>query len=126
MLNFLIIELGISVPSLHDSFKQYGGWITTRWIKFYWEKCNELKIGVKINDGFIELPRKNDKWIMREFMHIGYTKDKLARLNRTRLYMHVLFLSHVLGASKKDLDRRHLKRRPPGVKWSTSLVPTLK
>ena len=51
--------------------------------------------GVKIvmNDIPLELPRERDKWLMAEFLRLGFSKKDLERLNRVRLYMQVLFLS---------------------------------
>ena len=60
---------------------------------------------------------------MREFVRVGYSKDKLLRLNQVTLHMQVLFLSDILGASGKDLDRRYLARRRLEMKWSSINFP---
>ena len=59
----------------------------------------------------IRLPRAGDKMIMLEFERIGCSEDMLERLNRVRIYMQVLFLSDVLGANGKNLDKQYLTKR---------------
>ena len=56
---------------------------------------------------------------MRLFEAAGFNSDELQHLNRVRIYQQVLFLSCVLGASGKTLDKRYLKRCPEGERWST-------
>ena len=41
----------------------------------------------------------------------GFTEDEFCRLKRVRLHQHVLFLSCVLGASGKFLDRKYMRKR---------------
>ena len=40
---------------------------------------------------------------MREFVRVGYSKDKLLRLNQVRLDIQVLFLLDILGALGKGV-----------------------
>ena len=62
--------------------------------------------------------RKGDKWLMLEFMRLGYDMDSLGRLNCVRIYMQVVFFLDVLGASGRDLDPRYLTRRRVEQRWS--------
>ena len=59
-------------------------------------------------------PRKRDKWMMMELKSKGHLTEDLRRLNRVRVHQQVLFLSDVLGASGKSLDRKYLKQRGVG------------
>jgi hypothetical protein len=65
----------------------------------------------------VELPREGDKWLMREFIRIGFTGHELERLNRVRIYLQVVFLSDILGASGKTLDSKYYNRRVPHEQW---------
>ena len=56
----------------------------------------------------------------------GFTEDELGRLNRVRLHQQVLFLSCVLGASGKMLDRKYLKKRKDEELWSAVKFPVEK
>ena len=66
-----------------------------------WGKCDMFKVVIDINDNFLKMPREGDKWIMQLFVHAGFNKEDLLRLNRVRVHQQVLFLSCVLGASGK-------------------------
>ena len=117
--NFFILELGISLQPFQESFSKYGSWVTHCWIKTLWEKCGEFGVTVQLNDIEISLPREGDKWIMGEFVRSScYSKNELERLNKVRIHMQVLFISDILGASGKVLDRQYYNRRLPSEKWS--------
>ena len=60
-----------------------------------------------------------DKWLMLEFVRVGYEKEDLLRLNRVRIFQQVLFLSDILGAEVKSLDYQYLKCHPKHEKWSS-------
>ena len=101
LVNFLILEMGILLQPLHESYSKYGSWITQCWLKLLWEKCDRFGISVELNDITIRLPRVGGKWLMREFFRLEFSKDDLERLNRVRIYFQVLFLSEIFGASGK-------------------------
>ena len=110
--NFFILELGISFQPLQESYGKYGSWITHCWLKSLWGQCNEFGVTVELNDIAISVPREGDKWIMGEFVHSScYSKIELERLNKVRIHLQVLFLSDILGASGKVLDRKHYNHR---------------
>ena len=88
----LVIELGISAQPFQESYKDFKSHVTWSWLVSVWEKCEMY--GVKIvtkNDIPLELPRERDKWLMKEFPCLGFSKTELERLNQVRLYMQVLF-----------------------------------
>lgn len=120
----LVIELGMSAQPFQESYKASKSHVTWSWLASVWEKCKIY--GVKIvmnNDSPLEPPRERDKWLMKEFLRLGFSNKELERLNRVRLYMQVLFLSDVLGASGKVLDERYLQKRPRHKTWSTLKFP---
>ena len=57
------------------------------------------------------LPREKDRWLIDLFDAKGFTEDELCRSNKVRLHQQVLFMSYVLGASGKMLDRKYLEKR---------------
>ena len=91
-----------------------------------WEKCHTFKLHISFNDIKLTFPRARDKWLMKEFIRAGYSSTQLVRLNRVRKFQQVVFLSCVLGASGKQLEKRYLLRRPAGCKWSTLDFPVEK
>ena len=78
---------------------------------------------IDINDNFLRIPREGDKWIMQLFVQAGFNKEDLLRLNRVRVHQQVLFLSCVLVASGKSLDKKYMTKRKPEKKWSTLSFP---
>ena len=88
-----------------------------------WEECAKFSINVEFLDVPIEPPQERDVWLMRMFVEAGFGKQELQRLNRVRIHQQVLFLSCVLGASGKKLDKKYLKRRLTGERWSKLNFP---
>ena len=84
-----------------------------------WKKCDMFKVVIDINDNFLKMPRKGDTWIMQLFVRAGLNKEDLLRLNRFRVHQQVFFLSSVLGASGKSLDKKYMTKRKPEEKWYT-------
>ena len=125
-LGFLTLELGLTLQPLQESFVRYSSWVTHCWLKSLWEKCHLLQITIEFNDVKLSLPRARDKWLMHEFIQAGYPAAQLARLNRVRKFQQVVFLSCVLGASGKHLEKKYLLQRPANCKWSTLKYPTEK
>ena len=60
---------------------------------------------------------------MQMFVGAGFNKDKLRRLNRVCVHQQVLFLSCVLGASGKSLDKKYMIMRKTGDRWSKLKFP---
>ena len=121
--NKLVIELGLSTQPLQRDFKKFGKWVTWGWLAALWEKCSIYGVTVKFNVETVRLQRERDRWLMEEFVRLGYGEKELRILNRVRVFMQVIFLSDVLGVSGRTLDTRYLSRRPRGVKWSTLSFP---
>ena len=123
VLQQLVIEMGVSHQPLQQNFDKYRGRVMWSWLVSLWEKCSIYGVKIVFNESFLRLPRERDKWLMREFERMGFTKVELEILNRVRLYQQVLFLSDILGVSGRDLDERYLRRRPPSEKWSVLQFP---
>ena len=88
-----------------------------------WEKCDLFGVKVELENNVIKFPRQGDKWLMILFVLAGFSKEDLIRLNRVRVHQQVLFLSCVLGASGKTLDKKYLKKRSPTETWSQLSFP---
>ena len=92
-------------------------------MKSLWEKCDEMNISIAFQDIPLDLPWEGDKWLMGEFIRLGYSEEQLRRLNRVRIYQQVIYLSEVLSASGKQLDQKYLCKRPQGAMWSKLNFP---
>ena len=88
-----------------------------------WEKASRLRIIIDIADIPVAPPRERDSWLMQEFVRLNYSCDDLRRLNRVRVHQEVLFLSDVMDARGRAIDRRYLTPRPMDETWSTLSFP---
>ena len=88
-----------------------------------WVTCYMFKVVIDINDNLLKMPREGDKWIMQLCLRSGFNKEDLLRLNRVRVHQQVLFLSCMLGATGKSLDKKYMTKRKPEEKCSTIRFP---
>ena len=60
---------------------------------------------------------------MQVLADAGFSPEQLQRLNRVRIHQQVLFLSDILTASGRLIERDALDRRPGGSRWSRLSFP---
>jgi hypothetical protein len=71
----------------------------------------------------LQPPRERDSWLMQEFGQLNYNSDKLQCLNRVRMHQQVLYLSDVMDASGRAIERKYLQPRPMEETWSDLVFP---
>ena len=64
-----------------------------------------------LDEKCIKIPRGRDAWMIQLFMKAIFEKDSLRRLSRVGVHHQVFFLSCVLGASGKTLDRNCMREK---------------
>ena len=65
-----------------------------------------------------------DKWFMRAVEDLEcLEKKEVERINRVRIHQQVLYLSDILDAGGKGIDKRYLVRREQDEQWSTLIFP---
>ena len=107
----MVMELGISSQPFQESFRKCGKWVTWSWMTSVWEKCDLFGVKVELENNITKLPRQGDKWRMLLFVLSGFSKEDLVRLNGVCVHQQLLFMSCVLGASGKTLDKKYLQKR---------------
>lgn len=122
-MEMMVIEGGISLQILSESFATYGKWVTHSWLKSVWEKIDMFGFKVEIRELPLQFPRENDEWIMRAFTSLGIPEDELLRLNRVRCHQQVIYISDVFDASGRAVDRKYLRPRALEETWSTLIFP---
>ncbi len=122
-MELLIIELGLSGQPLTEAYSVGSAWTTHSWLKSVWEKVDLFRIDVRIGNVDISPPRVGDEWLMRRFLGMGFSRSELVKLNRVRLAQQVIFVSDVLDAGGRAIDRKYLCRRHHRDKWSTLCFP---
>ena len=60
---------------------------------------------------------------MRQFQALGFSCTDLSHLNRVRLHQQVLFVSDIMDAGGKAIDRAYNEKREEGERWSSLLFP---
>ncbi len=91
-LEFLIIELGLSMQPFNLDYSHYEGLVTKSWLKSIWAKVQAFHLRIRFGNVDLIPPREGDAWLMEEMFCIQFDKDELARLNRVHLHQQVLFL----------------------------------
>ena len=122
-MEMLVIELGLSSQPLLEKYAVGSNWTTHSWIRSLWEKIDLFNIQVTIGNIDISPPRVGDEWLMRRFMKMGCSVKELTRLNRVRLAQQCIFVSDVLDAGGRALDRKYLNCRPHTSTWSQLTFP---
>jgi hypothetical protein len=123
LLELLVVDLGLSFQPFRVSYKHYGDWVTTCWLKRVWEKVDHYRFVLTVHNLLLSFPREGDDWLMARLIAAGYKGGDLLTLNRVRKHQQVLFLSDILGASGGSLDKRYLEVRRIGEQWSSIKVP---
>jgi hypothetical protein len=118
-MEMFVTELGVSLQPFTASYLQYRDRITHCWLRSLWEKVQLFETWVEIAPLPMPFPRERDKWLMVAFESLGFSRDKLARLNWFRIHQQLLFLSDILDACGKLIDQRYWHRRDPEETWST-------
>ena len=122
-MEMLVIEGGISLQILSESFATYGKRVTHSWLRSVWEKIDMFGFRVEIRELPLRSPRENDGWIMRAFASLGINEEELLHLNRVRCHQQVIFISDVFDASGRAVDRKYLRPRALDETWSTLIFP---
>ena len=90
-MELFIIELGLSHQPFLLNYSLYGHLVTDCWLKTIWEKTKKLNIKITVGNVSLPFPKQGDKWLLAELIRVGYSGNKLARLNRVRICMQVNF-----------------------------------
>jgi hypothetical protein len=108
-LELLVVDLGLSFQPFRMSYKHYGDWVTTCWLKRVWEKVDRYGFDLTMHNLSLSFQQEGDDWLMAQLIATGYEGEELLTLNRVRKHQQVLFLSDILGASGGSLDKRYLE-----------------
>ncbi len=74
---------------------------------------------VEISDLPLHFPQERGNWLMGAFEHADYNEKSLVCLNRVQYHQQAVFISDILNASGKAIDRRYMMWHQRGEMWST-------
>ncbi len=123
LVELLVIKLGLSAHPFKEDFSIHHHCVTHSWMKSVWEKSSRLQIDVTLADLPSQPPREQDLWLMQAFGRLNYNSNKLQCLNRFRMHQQVLYLSDVMDASGRGIDRKYLQPRSMEETWSDLVFP---
>jgi len=135
-LSYLQLLSGSIQPILRQKYSLYEKWIEPSWLTALWAFLSKVGYRVTVSQEWLpEVPRKNDRPLMDQFISLGYSPAQLGALNRCRLYMQAIFLSDLVAADGMTIipeckagirlvDRiSHLtwpiQARPPNSAWTS-------
>ncbi len=64
LLELLVVDLGLSFQPFQVSYKHYGDWVTTCWLKQVWEKVDRYGLVLTVHNHLLSFPREGDDWLM--------------------------------------------------------------
>ncbi len=118
-----MIKLGLSLQPFAEDYDACQHWVTPSWLKSVWETSFKLGIDIQLAHIPLQPLQEHDSWIMAEFIRMNYHTYSLCKLNRVRLHQQVIFLSDVMDASGRGIERKYLKARPWNEQWSSLIFP---
>ena len=122
--SLILLELGISSQPLQEPYAKYSFLWTHSWMKMLWEKISMFGVKMVIPDVETEFPQEGNRFFMQVFFEQGYFPESLLRLNRVRIYWQALFLSDILMASGKKINKEiigqpQVCRKQLWLRWPT-------
>ena len=96
----------------------YGPLATYCWFKILWEGLWYYGFLVYLFYPTIPLPRERDALMVDLFLAAWYSGEELHHLNCVRLYLQMLFLSDIVLANRRQVDKSYLT--PPSTQVDCS------
>ena len=107
LMELLILEVGLSDQLFQIKFHDTQFLATDCWLKALWEKISLFNLNLTLGNISCRPPRLGDDWLMAQFTQVGYTTKELIHLNWVRLHQQVVFVSDVMDARGRVLDRKY-------------------
>jgi len=100
------LEMGLS-GQLFGPPEEVIPCLTHSWIAHMWTQCRKLDIDIMMDVKDFELPRHNDKELMRLFLQHGARGPELAMLNRCRMYLQAVYLLDICNGLGMAIDPQY-------------------
>jgi hypothetical protein len=95
---------------LQESVVAYGKWVMKPWLISVSKKIDKFNITVDVAPLPIKPPNARDKWFTQAVIEAGVAcASKLIQINKFCCHQQVLFVSDVLDAVGRALDKQYLK-----------------
>jgi len=81
--------------------------LTCTWITHMWTQCQKLDIDIMMDIPDFDLPRQNDKELMKLFLQYGARGQELAMLNHCHMYIQAVHLSDICNRLGTVVDTQY-------------------
>lgn len=85
----LKLEVGMPGQLFLQNYDILGPIASPCWVRTLWKFLFEHNMHIKEDTPSLQGSRQNDKFLIEEFVHLGYRSGDLQTLNRCRLYLQV-------------------------------------
>ena len=114
-LEALQFDLGVDTPFLNLPYRTFGKHLTHGWFRDLWESVSLYPVTFEFqNYPTLPLQRVNDKYIMREIIHLGqFHSFELAHINNVRHHFRCYSYSDIYDISGTSVRPRFLSSTAP-------------
>jgi hypothetical protein len=103
-LGYLQLQVRTPQNPFTQDFAKWGYLAPLSWVKMLWKLLHHFNITLHMSFPTIEPPWERDQVIMEIIFSHSLDPPDIARLNRCRVYLQVLFLSDITTADGKYLE----------------------
>ncbi len=110
-LECLQLEVGTNINPLTLEYSKYKHVVTDCWFTKLWERLERYKFSIHLFTPVIPLPQERDQLITDVFFELDCKIEEQQSLNRFRLKWERLFMSDIVTAGRRQLEKHILN--PP-------------
>ena len=104
-LKYLMLQLGCTCCPFELSYGDWGFLSPLCWVKMFWRTLQLAGTHLHIVFDSLHLPREGDSPIMALLWRSGVRGARLASMNRCRIHLNAIFLSDIVTANGRKLQR---------------------
>ena len=116
------MELGVAGCLFEHGYESWNKLATDFWVKLLWERIQKFDLAVGIDYKTFEIPRENDKCIMKCLIRKGFQGDELVSINWAIKHQDAHFMSDIATAKGPKIEglerllRRLIRQAPLAVR----------
>ena len=108
-LRYLQLQLGCCGNPLRLDYGTWAHLAPMSWLKMFWRTIEFAGLDLRLTFDDLLLPRDGDVTVMDLLRSQGFSGRSLAQMNRCRLANNAIFLSDMVTANGRQIERRRLR-----------------
>ena len=120
------MQAGVGNFILNYDYNKFSHLVYSGWVTHMWKFTSDMKYTFSGWTNVLKPQRKNDIYIMEEFVRFGYTKKKLQLLNKCRIYLHAISLADIVNGRGNQISKNYLQGHRDVARRSTFSWPDTK